>query len=681
MPIEAGKIRNVAVVGHRGTGKTSLVEAMLFQAGKTNRLGTIDAGSTVADWDEDEQRRQMSLSAALCNCEWQGRKINLIDTPGDSGFQADTVATLRVVEGALVVISAVMGVEVNTSRVWNRADELELSRVVYVNMLDRERADFYRVLGTVQEQLSDRCIAIQLPIGSEHELSGVVDLLHNCAYMDPDGGREGDPVEIPQEMAANVEEYRTKLLDAVVETDEALMERYLGGEEIPAEDIAAALKNAVTRDEIYPVGCGVATKNLGTHALLDLIVEGVPSPVKKGSPIDTDAKVAAFVFKTVADPFAGRISVFRVYAGEVSSDTTLVNHRDHAKERIGALMTMQGKEHERADGFGVGDIGAVAKLKDVQTGDVLVDAEHDLDPPAIGFPEPVMSFAVTPRTKGDEDKVAQALRRLAEEDPTLRMRRDQQTGEELLSGMSQVHVEVAVDRAKRRFGVEMELHQPRVPYVETIKGQARAQGKYKKQTGGRGQFGDCHIVVEPLDDHVGYEFVDKIVGGVIPHNFRPAVDKGIQEALQHGNLAGAPVQGVRVTLVDGSYHNVDSSEMAFKIAGSMAFRTAYEKAQPTLLEPIMELEVTVPDEAVGAITGDLNSRRGRLHGMEPNAGMTTIKAEVPMAEVLTYNQALTSLTGGRGDYHMQFLRYEEVPAHIAQKLIEAAKSEGEAVPA
>jgi elongation factor G len=425
----------------------------------------------------------------------------------------------------------------------------------------------------------------------------------------------------------------------------------------------------------------VATKNLGTHALLDLIVEGVPSPVKKGSPIDTDAKVAAFVFKTVADPFAGRISVFRVYAGEVNSDSTLVNHRDHSKERIGALMTMQGKDHERADGFGAGDIGAVAKLKDVQTGDVLVDAEHDLEPPEIGFPEPVMSFAVTPRTKGDEDKVAQALRRLAEEDPTLRMRRDQQTGEELLSGMSQVHVEVAVERAKRRFGVEMELHQPRVPYVETIKGQARAQGKYKKQTGGRGQFGDCHIVVEPLDGHVGYEFVDKIVGGVIPHNFRPAVDKGIQEALQHGNLAGAPVQGVRVTLVDGSYHNVDSSEMAFKIAGSMAFRTAYEKAQPTLLEPIMELEVTVPDEAVGAINGDLNSRRGRLHGMEPNAGMTTIKAEVPMAEVLTYNQALTSLTGGRGDYHMQFLRYEEVPAHIAQKLIEAAKSEGEAVPA
>ena len=681
MPIEAGKIRNVAVVGHRGTGKTSLVEALLFQAGKTNRLGTIEAGTTVSDWDEDEQRRQMSLSASLCSCEWQDRKLNFIDTPGDSGFQADTVASLRVVEGALVVVSGVMGVEVNTARVWNRADELELSRVVYVNMLDRERADFYRVLAAVQEQLSDRCIAIQLPIGAEHELTGVVDLLHNCAYLDPSAEREGDPVPIPAELAPTVDEYRTKLLDAVVETDEALMERYLSGEEIPAEDIAAALKNAVTRDEIYPVACGVATKNLGAHALLDLIVEGVPSPAKKGSPIETDATVAAFVFKTVADPFAGRISIFRVYAGEVKSDTTLVNHRDHSKERLGSLMTLDGKGHEKAAGFGAGDIGAVAKLKDVQTGDVLVDAEHDLEPPALGFPEPVMSFAVTAKTKGDEDKVAQALRRLGEEDPTLRLSRDQQTGEELLSGMSQVHVEVAVERARRRFGVEMELHQPRVPYVETIKGEARAHGRYKKQTGGRGQFGDCHIVLEPLDDHVGYEFVDKIVGGVIPQGFRPAVDKGIQEALQHGNLAGAPVQGVRVTLVDGSYHNVDSSEMAFKIAGSMAFRSAYEQAQPVLLEPIMELEVTVPDEAVGSINGDLNSRRGRLHGMEPKGGMTTIKAEVPMAEVLTYNQALTSLTGGRGDYHMQFLRYEEVPAHIAQKLIEAAKKDNEAVPA
>src|SRR4051812_1127510 len=681
MPIEAGKIRNVAVVGHRGTGKTSLVEALLFQAGKTNRLGAIEAGTTVSDWDEDEHRRQMSLAASLLNLDWQGRKINLIDTPGDSGFQADTIMALRVVEGALVVVSGVMGVEVNTVRSWKRADDLELSRVVFVNMLDRERADFFRTLAAVQEQLSTRCVAIQLPIGAEHELTGVVDLLHNCAYMDPGGAREGDPVAIPASMAAQAAEYREKLLDAVVETDEALMERYLGGEELDSEAVAAALKTAVTNDELYPVTCGVATKNLGTHALLDLLVEGVPSPARKPHPIAAGGGTTAMIFKTVADPFAGKINAFRVYSGTVTGESTLINTRDKAKERLGALMMLQGKEHDKADGFGPGDIGAVAKLKDVQTGDVLADSDRELDLPKIEFPEPVMSFAVTPKTKGDEDKVAQALRRLHEEDPTLQLRRDPQTGESLLSGMSQVHVEVAVSRLKTRFGVEVELHQPRVPYVETIKSGARAQGRYKKQTGGRGQFGDCVIEIEPIEGHVGYEFVDKIVGGGIPQGFRPAVDKGIQETMAHGELAGAPIQGVRVRLVDGSYHTVDSSEMAFKHAGSMAFRLAYEKAQPVLLEPIMQLEVTVPDDAVGGVNGDLNSRRGRLHGMEPKGGMTTIRAEVPMAEVLTYAQSLTSMTGGRGDYHMEFLRYEEVPAHIAQKLIEAAKKEKEAVPA
>jgi elongation factor G len=676
--LEPGKIRNVAVVGHRGTGKTSLVEALLFQTGQTNRLGTVEAGTTISDSEEDEQKRQMSLAASLAHTEWQGRKINLIDTPGDAGFQADTSAAFRVVEGAIVVASGVMGVEVNTGRVWERAEELELSRVVFVNMLDRERADFFRTLEAFRTQLSDRCVAIHLPIGSEHELTGVVDLLHMCAYVDPGAGKEAGPTEI---LADQVAEYREKLLDAVVETDEDLMARYLEGEELSTEDVANALKDAVTRDELYPVACGVATKNLGTTALLDLLVEGVPSPTKKGTTIEFgDAKQAVFVFKTIADPFAGRISVFRVLAGPVTGDTTLVDPRTHAKERLGQILLMQGKDHDATDGLGVGDLGAVAKLKDVVTGDVLVDHEVPVEPPHIEFPEPVMSFAVTPKAKGDEEKMATALRRLGEEDPTLVLRRDPQTGEELLLGMSQIHVEVAVERARRRFGVEIELHQPRVPYLETIRKESRAQGKYKKQTGGRGQYGDCHIVLEPIQSRVGYEFVDKIVGGVIPQSFRPAVDKGIQEAMQHGELAGAPVQGVRVTLVDGSYHNVDSSEMAFKIAGSMAFKQAYEKADPVLLEPIMELEATVPDDSVGAVNGDLNARRGRLQGMEPKGGMTTIKAEVPMAEILTYAQSLTSLTGGRGDYHMQFLRYEEVPAHIAQKVIEEARKE-EAVPA
>jgi elongation factor G len=675
---ESAKIRNVAVVGHRGTGKTSLVEALLFQAGATNRLGSVEQGTSVADWEEEEHKRQMSLSAGLCHLEWQGRKVNLIDTPGDPGFQADTLAALNVVEGALMVVNGVAGVEVQTSRLWERCEALELSRVLFVNMLDRERADFFAALDGIREQLSDRCFAIQIPIGAEHELAGVVDLLHMRAYMDPSGAREPGPVEIPAEVAEQANEYRTKLIDAVVETDEALMERYLEGEEIGGEELAGALKNAVASDEIFPVACGVATKNLGTTAVLDLIVEGIPSPAKKPLKIEAPENgTAAFVFKTVADPFAGRITIFRVLAGEVTPDSTLVNSRTHGKERLGQLLLLQGKEHTPAtSGFAAGDIGAIAKLKETTTADLLLSQDAPVAPPEIDFPQPVMSFAITPKTKGDEEKVASALRRLAEEDSTLTIRRDEQTGEQLLGGLSQMHVEVAVERMKRRFGADVELHQPRVPYLETIRQESRAQGRYKKQTGGRGQFGDCHIVLEPLEGHEGYEFVDEIVGGVIPQGFRPAVDKGIQEAMQSGELAGAPVQGIRVRLVDGSYHTVDSSEMAFKIAGSLAFKAAYEKANPALLEPIMALEATAPDDAVGAVNGDLNSRRGRLLGMEPRGGgMTTIRAEVPMAEILTYSQSLTSLTGGRGDYTLSFLRYEEVPPHVAQKIIEEARRE------
>jgi elongation factor G len=681
--VESGKIRNVAVTGHRGTGKTSLVEAMLFQAGAVNRLGTIEQGSTVGDWDEDEQRRQMTISASLCHLEWQGRKINLIDTPGEPSFQGDAIAALRVVEGALIVVSAVMGVEVQTSRVWARAEELGLARVFIVNMLDRERADFFRVLNALQSSLSPRAVAIHLPIGAEHELTGIVDLLHMKAYTSPEGGKEAAPGEIPAELNDQVAEYREKLLDSVVETDEGLMERYLEGQELSDEEVAHALKDAVTRGEIFPVACGVATKNLGTTAILDLLVEGIPSPAKKEFDVHVDgAGSAVFIFKTVADPFAGRINVFRVVEGSVSSDSTLVNHRSRNKERIGQLLMLQGKEHEQAEEFGPGDIGAVAKLKETLTGDLLLDADKDVEEPKIDFPEPVMSFAIAPKAKGDEEKLGSALRRLSEEDPTLVLRRDQQTGEQLLSGLSQMHVEVAVERVNRRFGVDVDLRPPRVPYLETIRRESKGHGRYKKQTGGRGQFGDAHIVLEPIEGHTGYEFVDKIVGGVIPQSFRPAVDKGIQEAMMHGELAGAPVQGVRVLLVDGSHHTVDSSEMAFKIAGSLAFKQAYGEADPVLLEPIMEVDVTVPDDAVGSVNGDLNSRRGRLVGMEPvGAGMTMIKAEAPMAEMLTYSQSLTSMTGGRGDYHMAFARYDEVPSHVAQKLVAEAQKEQEEIKA
>ena len=677
---EPAKIRNVAVVGHRGTGKTSLVEALLFQAGAVNRLGTVEAGTTVSDSDEDEHKRQLSISISLEHATWQERKLNLIDVPGDPSFQGELRTAARVVEGALVTVSGVMGVEVGTARAWKLADDLGLARVVFVNMLDRERADFFRTLEQLRSQVSTQCVDVNVPIGTEHELTGIVDVLHMCAYTSPEGGKEGEPGPIPDDLAEVAAEYREKLLDAVVETDEGLMERYLDGQELDAQEVADALKAAVTNGEVFPVACGVATKNLGTHSLLDLLVEGVPSPAKKGSPIDVDgAGTAVLVFKTVADPFAGRINLFRVLKGTVNAETTLVNLRAKGKERLGSLLELQGKEHKPALDFGEGDIGAVAKLKEAQTGDLLTDKEVSIEAPEFGFPEPVMSFAITPKAKGDEEKVATAIRRLAEEDQTLRLRRDQQTGEEILSGMSQMHVEVALERAKRRFGVDVELHPPRVPYMETIRREARAHGGYKKQTGGRGQFGDCHIVVTPVED--GYEFVDKIVGGVIPQGFRPAVDKGIQEAMAHGELAGAPVQGVRVQLVDGSYHTVDSSEMAFKIAGSMAWKDAYMNADPVLLEPIMELEVTVPDDAVGAVNGDLNSRRGRLQGMEPLGGMTTIRAEVPMAELLTYAQSLTSMTGGRGDYAMHFLRYEEVPTHVAQKVIDEARREREAAKA
>jgi elongation factor G len=675
---DPSKLRNVAVVGHRGTGKTSLVEALLFQAGASNRLGTVEAGTTVSDWDEDEHKRQMSLSASLCHLEWQDRKINLIDTPGDPGFQADTIAGLRVVEGALLVLNGVAGIEVQTTRLWERGGDLGLSRVLFVNMLDRERADFFGTLEQIRAQLSSRCFAIQIPIGQEHELKGVVDLLHMRAYMSPEGQREGQPVDIPGDVAGQAAEYREKLVDAIVETDEALMERYLEEGEVSGDELAAALKAAVVRGEVFPVACGVATKNLGTTAVLDLLIEAVPSPAKKPLDLGVEADgAAAFVFKTIADPFAGRINVFRVLAGDLASDSNVVNVRNHGKERVGQLLVLQGKDHTQTERFVAGDIGAVSKLKETMTGDLLLASDKPIEVPSLQFPQPVMSFAVTPKTKGDEEKAATALRRLAEEDPTLVLHRDEQTGEQLLAGMSQMHVEVAIERIKRRFGVDIELHQPRVPYLETIRKESRAQGRYKKQTGGRGQFGDCHIVLEPIPGHQGYEFVDKIVGGVIPQSFRPAVNKGIQEAMARGELAGAPVQGVRVLLVDGSYHSVDSSEMAFKIAGSMAFKAAYEKADPVLLEPIMSLEATVPDDAVGAVNGDLNSRRGRLAGMEPSGGMTTIKAEIPMSEVLTYSGSLTSLTGGRGDYSLTFLRYEEVPTHIAQKIIEDARREKE----
>ncbi|HYX86204.1 MAG TPA: elongation factor G [Gaiellales bacterium] len=675
---EPAKIRNVAVIGHRGTGKTSLVEALLYESGTTNRLGSVAEKSSVSDYDDEEKRRGMSIAAAVTHLDWDGRTINLIDTPGEPSFQADVLGALRVVEGAIVTVSGVMGVEVGTERLWKRCDQLGLSRLVLVNLLDRERADFFQALEALQTRLSPKCVAVELPIGSEHEFHGVVDLVHMVAYDHGDGAGHDEPIDIPDDMRAVADEYHDKLMDVVSETSDELMERYLEGSEISREEMAEALKKLVTEGEIFPVGCGAATRNIGSRGLLDLIVEGLPSPARaRNLPQVGGAGTVAYVFKTIADPYSGKVNLLRVFAGDLRSDSTLVNNHNHAKERIGQLLLLQGKDHSPTDVLCTGAIGAVAKLKETGTGDVLADSDTPAEIEPIGFPTPVVSFAIEPKHKGDEEKVVTALRRLQEEDPSLDVHRDQQTGETIVAGLSQMHVEVILERMHRRFGVEVNLHPPRVPYLETIRRSARAQGRYKKQTGGRGQFGDCHIQLEPMPDHEGYEFVDKIVGGVIPQGFRPAVDKGIQEAMTRGELAGCPVVGVRVTLVDGSYHTVDSSEMAFKIAGSMAFKKAFGEADPVLLEPIMSLHITVPDESVGDIIGDMTGRRGRVLGMDPAAGTTTIHAEVPMAEVLSYAPDLTSMTGGRGDYTMSLLRYEEVPGHVAQHVIDAATKEKE----
>jgi elongation factor G len=675
---EPGKIRNVAVIGHRGTGKTSLVEALLYESGTLTRLGSVADKSTVSDYDEEERRRGMSISAAVTHLSWQDRDVNLIDTPGEPSFQADVLSVLRVVEGAIVCVSGVLGVEVGTARLWNRCDELGLSRLVLVNLLDRERADFYTVLEGLRSQLSDRCVAVELPIGSEHEFRGVVDLVHMVAYVHGDGAAHDEPTDIPEDMQGLAEEYHDKLMDVVAETSDELMERYLEGGQISRDEMADALKKLVTDGQLFPVGCGAATRNIGSRGLLDLIVEGLPSPARaRNVPEVGGATTLAYVFKTIADPFSGKISLLRVFGGALRSDTTLTNNHTHSKERIGQLLQLQGKDHSPIAELSPGAIGAVAKLKETGTGDVLSDSDSPAEIEPLALPAPVVSFAVEPKHKGEEDKIFQALRRLSEEDPSLDVHRDPQTGETIVAGLSQMHVEVTLDRMHRRFGVEVDLHPPRVPYLETIRKPARAQGRYKKQTGGRGQFGDCHITLEPLPEREGYEFVDKIVGGVIPQGFRPAVDKGIQEAMGSGDLSGSKVVGIKVTLVDGSYHTVDSSEMAFKIAGSMAFKKAFSEADPVLLEPIMRLDITVPDETVGDIIGDMTSRRGRVLGMDPGAGLSTIHADVPMAEVLAYAPDLNSMTGGRGDYAMSFLRYEEVPGHIAQSLIAAAAKERE----
>ncbi len=684
------RIRNVALIGHRGSGKTSLCEALLFEAGVVNRLGRTVDGTTVSDFEPDEHEREMSIDATLASFDFHDRKINLIDTPGDPSFIADTLGALRVVDAAIVVVNAVMGVEVHTERLWQRADEAGLARLVYVNMLDRERADFFRSLESLQETFGQHVVATEIPIGAEHEIRGVIDLIDMKAHVaDGEGRGAATESEIPEALAEQAQQYREKLMDEVAENSDELMERYLEGEEISHDELVTALKKGVTEGNLFPVTCGVATKNLGTSRLLEAIIEDLPSPEMRGpiaaldgdgEPIeiapDPSGELVAHVFKTTADPYTGRINLLRVYSGVLASDSQAVNATRGEKERIGQLAAPRGKEHENVDELGAGDIGAVAKLRETRAGDVLAGqkSSDQVRFPALELPAPVMAFAYEPKSKGDEEKAITAVRRLEEEDPTLDVHRDPQTGEQIIAGLTQVHVEVIVERMKRRFGAEIELHPPQVPYLETIRKPAKAHGRYKKQTGGRGQFGDCHIEIEPAEPGTGLEFTNAIKGGVIPGGFIPAVEKGIQEAMGKGVVAGYPIKDLRVRLFDGQYHTVDSSEMAFKIAGSMAFQQAAADADAYLLEPIVKLTISVPEDGVGDVIGDLNSRRGRPLGMEPKGSMTEIEAEVPMAEVLDYAPDLRAITGGRGDYTMEFVRYEELPAHLSQKVIAAAKS-------
>jgi elongation factor G len=685
--VDPAKIRNVAVVGHRGAGKTSLIEALLFTAGAKNRLGTIMDGTTTTDHDEDEIKRQMTISAALAHADWAGHKINLIDTPGEASFISESIASLPVVETALVAVNAVTKVEVQTERMWKRAKEMGVSRVVAVNMMDRERAYFGEALSAIQGRFGDEAVAIALPIGEEMEFHGIVDLVNMKAYTYAGGAAKSTEGAIPPELQDSVDEAREKLVDRVAEADDALLEKYLEGGELSTDEIKGALKAALANGTIAPVIPVSATRNIGFDRLLDLLLSA-PSPLDKGErtafagagtdevKLTTDAKAPTvlFVFKTIYDQFSGRVNLVRLFSGKISTDTQLLNSRTGEKERTGNILLMQGKETKAIEEAGAGDIVALAKLKDTGTGDTLSDPARPVHLARYEFPPAAISFAITPRTRGDEEKVSNGLKRLGEEDPAMELRFDPQTKEMIISGTSQVHVEVILDKLKRRFGVEVDLHPPQVPYRETIRKKANAQGRHKKQTGGRGQFGDCWIEVEPLPRGEGYQFEDAIFGGAIPRNFIPAVEKGIVEAMEHGVIAGYPVVDVKVKLYDGSYHTVDSSELAFKLAGSLAWNKAMTEAMPVLLEPVVNVEVIAPEENMGDIMGDLSSRRGRPQGSETMGEMHVIRAQVPLAEMLTYAPQLRSMTAGRGSFTIEFDHYEEVPAHLVDKIVAEAKA-------
>jgi len=686
---DALNIRNVAIVGHGGSGKTSLTSALLFDAGAVNRLGRVDDGTTVTDFDPDEIERKISLLAALAFAEWKKAKLNLIDAPGYANFLSEARAALRVTEAALVVVDAVAGVEVQTEKVWGYAQEGELARLIVVNRMDRDNASFERALEGIQKAFGRAAVPLGVPVGEGKAFKGTVDLVSAKARLygdDADG--KFQVAEIPAAQTEAARTWREKLVEMVAESNEELMEEFFEKGTLSEQQLAKGLRHAVGSGKIYPVLPASSLRNVGVHAILDAIVDLMPSPADRGDVKGTDGKqeeltrkpaadvpASAFVWKTLVDPHAGRISLLRVYSGTLKSDSAVHNATRDVAERLGSLLLLQGKAQTTVPEIQAGDIGAVAKLKDTQTGDTLADKAQPIVYPPVVFPEPATTFAIEPKTRGDDDKISTALQRLLEEDPVLRVSRDAQTHEMLLSGMGQLHIEVVVARLRKRYKVEVNLKKPKIPYRETIKAAAEGHGRHKKQTGGHGQFGDCRIRMKPLARGEDFKFVDDIFGGSIPRNFIPAVEKGIQDARLKGVLAGFPMVDFQVELYDGQYHDVDSSEMSFKIAGSLAFKDAVPKCRPTILEPVMSVEIAVPDEYAGAVMGDLSSRRGRPQGMQPRGGVQVIQAEVPLAEMLSYDAELTSMTGGRGSYHMQMDHYDEVPGHLQEKVIATAKAE------
>jgi elongation factor G len=691
---EVEQIRNCGIFGHGGDGKTSLADAILFNAGMTNRIGRVDDGSSLLDYEPEEINRQISISAAIAHYEWEKHRVVLVDTPGDANFIYDAKACMQIVEGGIIVIGANSGVKVQTEAVWGEANTLNLPRIIFISKMDVDRARFAETVDDIRENLHDlQPLPLQLPIGQEKDFKGVIDLLGNKAYLyEVDGSGKYREEAIPAELAGEAEQHRVKAIETLVEMDDALMEKYLEGEELSLEDLHRCLKKGVAAGTFAPVLCGSSDKNIGIQPLLNVINICLPSPAEVGPKTGKnpktgeeetreakeDAPFSASVFKTIADPFAGRLTLFRVYSGSISADTTLYNSSKSAKERIGQIFMLQGKKQEPVGFAGPGDIVAVAKLKETTTGDTLCNEKSPIVFQGPPLAHAVMSYAIRPKAKGDEEKIATSLQKLMEEDPTINISRDAQTKEIILSGMGQVHVDVVLEKLKRKFGVEVDLEAPKVPYKETIRKPAKGViYRHKKQTGGRGQFAEVHFDISPLERGKGLEFENALTGMNVPRSFVPAVEKGIAEAMTSGVLAGYPVVDVKVRFYDGKSHEVDSSEMAFKIASIMGFKKGARDASPALLEPIMKMEVIVGEEHVGEVIGDLNGRRGKILGVEAKGHNQIVRAHVPMAEVLRYAPDLTSMTGGKGSFTLEFSHYEEVPPNVSERIISEAQKEKE----